>query len=271
MRMPVGDLEVVDLSVLVDESLPTTWPGHMSFAHKNWTWYSEVEHPVGRVRSAGPYSTNFIVMDEHCGTHVDGPTHFIPPPDSGLPHAGPHGLVSGDQLDLSRLFGPCLVVDVRNLPDGQPGRSPFIEPEHLQEWERRFGAIRPGEVVLFRSDWDRWYLSGDASSRYLLDPLVRGTEPGWPAPSPQAMEYLHSRGCSLVGTDAPSMGAVHDGAPVHQVGLSAGMLFVEMLTRLGRLPERGAHFLFLPVKIAGSTGGPGRAVALIASDPASNG
>jgi kynurenine formamidase len=32
---------------------------------------------------------------------------------------------------------------------------------------------------------------------------------------------------------------------------------------LGELPVRGAYFIFMPVKIAGSSGGPGRAVALL--------
>jgi hypothetical protein len=80
MKMPSGELRVVDLSVLVSESLPASWPGHMPFTHKNWNWYAEVENPIDPVRSVGPYRTNFFVMDEHCGTHMDGPTHFIPPP-----------------------------------------------------------------------------------------------------------------------------------------------------------------------------------------------
>jgi len=29
------------------------------------------------------------------------------------------------------------------------------------------------------------------------------------------------------------------------------------------LPVRGAYFMFLPVKLAGSTGAPGRAIALV--------
>jgi kynurenine formamidase len=44
------------------------------------------------------------------------------------------------------------------------------------------------------------------------------------------------------------------------------MAYVESLTQLGRLPARGAYFLFLPVKVEGSSGAPGRAVAFIPSD-----
>ncbi len=71
---------VVDLSVTVSERLPGTWPGHMTFAHHNWNLFDEVNGPSGKSKSAAPYQTNFLVIDEHCGTHFDVPTHFIPPP-----------------------------------------------------------------------------------------------------------------------------------------------------------------------------------------------
>jgi kynurenine formamidase len=41
------------------------------------------------------------------------------------------------------------------------------------------------------------------------------------------------------------------------------MVFVECLANLGELPPRGATFVFLPVKVARSAGGPGRAIAFL--------
>jgi kynurenine formamidase len=73
---------VVDLSLAVSERLPGTWPGHMTYAHHNWNWFAEVEGPTGTTRSSAPYQTNFFVIDEHCGTHFDAPTHFVPPDPS---------------------------------------------------------------------------------------------------------------------------------------------------------------------------------------------
>jgi len=54
--------------------------------------------------------------------------------------------------------------------------------------------------------------------------------------------------------------------PVHQEGLGRGMRYVELLTNLSEPPVRGALFVFLPVKIAGSSAGPGRAMALLPRD-----
>jgi kynurenine formamidase len=151
----------------------------MTYAHHNWNWFAEVEAPTGTTRSTAPYQTNFVVMDEHCGTHFDAPTHFVPPPDSGLDLAGPLGEQTGDKVPLEDLMGPAVVVDVRFLAEeGKPGISPFITAGHVEE-------------------------------------------------------------------------------------LSHGMRYVEILTNLGELPVRGAYFIFMPVKIAGSSGGPGRAIALL--------
>ncbi len=66
-----------------------------------------------------------------------------------------------------------------------------------------------------------------------------------------------------MGIDAPSIGSAHDGVPVHQEGLGRGMRYVEILTNLGELPVHGAFFVFMPLKIANSSGVPGRAMALV--------
>ena len=124
------------------------------------------------------------------------------------------------------------------------------------------GAFRPGDAVLLRTGWDRYYTSGTEGARFAHEPLVTRAAPGWPAPTTEAMLLLHERGVRLVGIDSPSMGAAHDGVPVHLEGLSRGMLYVEMLTNLGAVPASGATFLFLPLRLAEGTGGPGRAIAL---------
>ena len=264
----ISGARIVDLSVVVAEPLPCSWPGHMPYAHNNWSWFAEVDLPWGGTCcSLGPYQTNFLVIDEHCGTHVDGPTHFVPPQASGLPWAGPMGEMSGEKLDLSQLIAPAAVVDVRSLADGgEPGFSPTISVGHLREWEDAHGPFERGEAVLLLTGWSRWYVRGDEGRRYVHEPLVTRSAPGWPAPDAEAALYLYERGVTTVGIDAPSMGAVHDAAPVHQEGLSRGMLYVELLTSLDALPARGALFVFLPLKLAGSTGGPGRAIALLPRD-----
>ena len=131
----------------------------------------------------------------------------------------------------------------------------------MLESERRHGALQPGDIVLLRSGWDRRYLPGGDGDGYCYAPLVTGTAPGWPAPEPPLMDLLLERGVRCVGTDSPSMGSTHDGAPVHWRGLGAGMSFVEALAGLHQLPPRGAYFCFAPLNVARGTGAPGRAFA----------
>jgi kynurenine formamidase len=69
-----------------------------------------------------------------------------------LPWAGPLGAESTKQIDLNRLTGPAVVVDVRHLTgSGAPGTSPPIEPAHLAEHEAAHGRFRPGDVALLRT------------------------------------------------------------------------------------------------------------------------
>ncbi|MEU6671065.1 cyclase family protein [Streptomyces sp. NPDC046727] len=257
---------VVDLSLLVAEDLPCFWSTHQPFQHKTWNWFTDVRSPAGSVSGrGGPYATRWMAIDEHTGTHVDAPTHFIPPEESGLPHAGPAGSSSVDTLPLTQLMGPAAVIDVSALSE-EPvpgGTSPLVRPELLADWERSHGELTAGEVVLLRTGWDARYRRGEEGRRYLHDVIVGRTAPGWPAPSVEAMELLLARGVRCVGIDAPSIGAAHDPVPVHVAGLSTGAVYVEGLTGLDRLPPRGAWFCFLPLKIEHGTGAPGRAVALL--------
>jgi kynurenine formamidase len=257
--------KIVDLSVTLSEHLPVTWPEHMPFAHKNWSWFDEEELPTGACTcSLGPYVTHFFILDEHAGTHADAPSHYIPPPDSGLPEAGPLGEVSAEKLDLSKLIGPAAVVDLRHLDgEAEPGASPAITVAHLEAWEQEHGRFEPGEIALLLTGWSKHYVKGEAGRAFLHEPVVLQSRPAWPAPEADAAIFLHERGVNTIGIDAPSMGSAEEGNEVHRAGLSRKMAFVEGLTNLDRLPPRGASFVFLPIKIAVASGAPGRAIALL--------
>jgi kynurenine formamidase len=86
---------------------------------------------------------------------------------------------------------------------------------------------------------------------------------GWPAPTTALIDAIADRGVSVIGVDAPSVGAAHDPVPGHRAALGRGVLLLENLSNLSALPPRGATFIFLPLSIVGGTGGPGRAVAFI--------
>jgi isatin hydrolase len=257
---------VVDLTLPLDETLPCTWPGHMPYRATVWSWFADRPddpQPV-HAQTGGHYQTRWLVVDEHAGTHLDAPKHFVPPPGSGLPHAGPAGAVGVADVPLLAASGPAAVIDVREL-DGQaaPGHSPAITPQHLLRFEGEHGPIRPGDIVLFRTGWDSRYRPGPDGQAYGADVLTTGRLPGWPAPQPETMELIRDRGVTCVGTDGLSIGPAEGGAPTHLAGLPYGLTFVEALGHLDPLPPRGAFFLFLPLRLVGGTGAPGRALAVL--------
>ena len=77
------------------------------------------------------------------------------------------------------------------------------------------------------------------------------------------MRLLVERGVKLLGTDGGAMGPCEDDYPPHIIGLKSGMMFVEKMTNLSKLPVRGSIFMFLPLKIEGGSGGPVRAIAFV--------
>jgi kynurenine formamidase len=242
---------LVDLSLPLAEDLPCSWPGNIPYQHKVFDWY------------AAGFHTRWLMFAEHTGTHFDAPSHWVPPPDSGLPGAGPAGAISTDGVPLEQLIGPAVVIDVTDsLLEAQPGRSPAVGVEAFEAFEAQHGRIEPGDVVILRTDWDLRYVSGDGGRRYVSD-CVAGREPGWPAPTAEAVSLLVDRGIRCLATDTPSVGAVEDGYPAHIAGLAHGLVYVEGLTRLAELPVRGGIFVFLPLPVRGGTGAPGRAICLL--------
>lgn len=255
---------LVDLSLTLDDRLPCAWPGNVAFQHKVHNWYAPVTEGPQPISSRSSFYTCWFTVDEHAGTHFDAPPHFIPPPDTALPHASEWGSQYGDKVPLEELQGPAVVVDVRPLlPHAHRGTSPLIDPQFLTEWERRHGEFKQGEAVLLFSGWDRYHTSGSNGRKYVDGPILFADEPGWPAPSAEAVEHLYDKGIRLLGTDAPSIGAAHEGASMHYAGLERGMRYVESLANLAVLPVRGSYFIFMPLKIAQSSGACGRAMAFV--------
>lgn len=260
------EYRIVDLSVCLDEGYPLTWPSMPMIQKRTINWYQRVDGSHGQVLipSIGAFYAQALSLDEHTGTHVDFPSHNIPSSASGLVNAGPAGDPRGDEYPLANLIGPAAVVDVTSMLDqASAGISPAISPDILEAWEREHGQIEAGDIVLLNSGYcDKYFAALPAGNR-LYEPVTSGKVPGWPAPTPGALELLHARGVHHVGISAPSIGAVEDLGAAHIAGLSRGMSFTEMLVNLGEVPARGAWFLMLPLRIAAQSGGPGRAVALI--------
>src|SRR5688572_22870766 len=177
------DYTVVDLTVTMHENLPAHWGANPPLQRWTNNWFAAGKNAYGTANppSEGPYYSQRYVIDEHTGTQSDFPAHFVPPPGSGLPHAGPQGLITGDKYPLERMMGPAAVIDVRSILDKAPnGKSPVITLQMIQAWEKQHGAIQAGDVVLFYSGYsDKYYKPLPAGLRLTFEPVVAKTAPGW--------------------------------------------------------------------------------------------
>ena len=246
--------QVKDLSLLVAQDRPCVWPVGMT------------QHIVVPSRTFGPgaYHRDLIIIDEHTGTQWDAPAHFVPPPDSGLPGAGPMGLITGEKVSAWQFCGEACVIDIRSHIDEAPdGESYLIRPELVYEWEKKNRPLKLGDVVLFRSDYtDKYYQPFPAGERFVTTALRKET-PGWPAPTPQTMAYLGEKGVKTLGLDGASMGPLPNLAvATHQAGGQLGMIWTECSTNLGSLPTTGSFTAMLVAKHAGGSGGECRGIGI---------
>ena len=149
--------------------------------------------------------------------------------------------------------------DVAQLPLESIAGLPGIRVDAELGADRRSVGIRlpagiAGAAVLIRTGWDR----------------RRGTPAYW-EPGPfvggDAIDALLAARVALVGVDFWNIDDTTDPArPAHTRLLDAGVLIVEHLRGLDRLPSAGFRFSAVPAPIRGGTSFPVRAFADLAAD-----
>ncbi len=278
---------VVDLSVTLDENLPIVWPG-WGPGEEGGRYIAKVLNAFSKER--GPFFALGHLFDSYACTHVMLPSFSLPADRAEITAANPtireavasyeqeHGQLGTSAMrtadaPLASMMGPAHVVDARGLvgtaafAEGKPA-SPLVTRAVLEK-HAATRPFKPGEVVLFFSGHTDKHLAplpaAPALEPCLAKPLA-GTAEGWPAVAPEAVAYLAEQGIRCLGTDGPTLGGV-DPAIAREVDWltgSKGLVIVEMLTGLEAIADREAFFLFAPIKIAGTRGGYGRAIALVA-------
>ncbi len=181
---------------------------------------------AGGIHSSGRRSLNCSRLDTnvHCGTHMDAPFHF---------HNDGSTI---DQIPLGSCIGPAVLMDIRSLAPREEVRVRHLlgQRELLKETKR---------VVFCTGWWTQWDYP-----HYFTD---------YPVLSGEAAEYLVSLGVKLVGVDTPSVDAPP--FPAHLSLLGAGVVIVENLTNLDRIPAGKFHLTVAPIKSSGADASPARA------------
>ena len=139
----------------------------------------------------------------------------------------------------------------------------------LQAWEGQHGALQDGTLLLLRTGYStRW---PDAAS--YLGTAERGAAAvanlHFPGLHPDAARWLiENRRVDAVGIDTASIDFGQSTMfQSHRVLFAANVPAFENLTNLDRLPATGSTVMALPMKIAGGSGAPLRAVGILPSAP----
>jgi kynurenine formamidase len=246
IMLMASSLHAIDEKKLVDMTYPFSaetlhWPTAKPF---NLETVNEGRTPQGFWYSSYNYSGS-----EHVGTHLDAPFHFA------------EGKWTTEKIPLAQTIGPGVVIDVRQ--SAEVDRDYLLRVGDLQDWEKRFGRIPKGAIVLMHSGWGKYW---GERKRYFGSDAPGDTENlHFPGFSKEAAEFLvKQRGVKAVGLDTPSI----DHGPsrdfiAHQIFGAANVPIFENVAAVDRLPPKGATIYAIPMKIKGGSGAPLRIFAIL--------
>lgn len=238
----IGPGQVIDLSHAFDKDT-VYWPTASGF---------ELEVDFHGVTEAGfYYEANSFRSAEHGGTHLDAPVHFA----ERRQHA--------DEIPLSRLIGPAIVVDVSEQSAGD--RDYQVTVGDFETWEAVNGRLPDGVIVLLRTGFGRFWPDREA----YMGTAERGPDAvallHFPGLHPDTARWLvEQRSINAIGLDTPSIDYGQSALfQSHRILFQANIPAFENVANLDRLPETGFQVIALPMKIRGGSGGPLRIVAVV--------
>lgn len=216
-------MNIIDLSLLISHHMPRHPAPHLP----------EVEVVPVATHDVARRSVQKLVLGTHVATHVDAPFH---------------ALADGatlDQIPLDRFVGQAVRVDVA----GKLGKDAI----DVADIEHAIDDLTPGARVILATGW-----------------LTKA----WPSPAyftegpfltRAAARFLADRRPLLLGMDFPNVDSSDETkpgipAPNHQILLGTGMVLLENLANLEKVP-RTFGLIAVPLRIAGGDGCPVRALA----------
>ncbi|KAL5504566.1 hypothetical protein ACEPAH_7227 [Sanghuangporus vaninii] len=215
-------MHIYDLSHKLDESTQV-YPGDPTISCRK----------VASIKNDG-YSVTSISLGSHSGTHIDAPCHFF---EEGK---------TIDELDLSALVGPAVVIDISDKGPRERITWDDLVRRNIAE------LVKGHSILLVRTGWSiHWktplYLDhpffDTGVARNLIDLGVRVF----------CVDTLNPDETLVDGADGDF--------GVHETILGSGAMIVENLTNLDLLPIDHVHVSLVPLALTGCDGSPIRAVA----------
>jgi arylformamidase len=208
--MPMSEL--IDISVALRPEMPI-WPSSRGFRRSSTLSFA----------AGDGVNVSQIEMDVHCGTHIEGPLHYV---DGGAPV---------DSIGLDVLIGNASVVDLAGAAS--------IGPAELEAAEIRPDCQR---LLLKTANSGRW-ADGEPFS------------PDYVALTVDGARWVAERGVRLVGVDYLSVQRMEDPPDTHRVLMQESVAILEGLD-LSAVNAGEYRLICQPLRIPGAEAAPARAV-----------
>jgi arylformamidase len=202
--------EPIDISLPLHPDMPV-WPGSPGV---------RIRH-TRTIADGNPSNESKLEMDVHCGTHVEGPLHFI----DGAEPVG--------TIPMSVFVGPAHVEHLRG--------ATAIGPNEL-------ASVPPGteRLLLRTSNSDLWRQTATFRRDYVALTL-------------DGAKWIADRGIKLVGVDYLSVQRWGDDPETHRVLMRAGVAILEGID-LSDAPAGDYRLTCLPLRLESTEAAPARAI-----------
>lgn len=224
-------MQIIDLTLELKHGLKT-YASHPAIEIQDSATFESTKNRY--VPPCSGFSSKFLCLSDHSGTHVDAPNHFV------------EGGDSVDRIPVTKLMGSALMLDC-----SQKHPSELVTAKMLEEAEERQGLfVEAGDIVLVRTYSGTW-----------------GDEDFFNAQSFSecAGDWFAEKGVAVIGLDLPNADETHNMArPVHMTLLPKNIYIIENLCSLDKLPKHSRFTFFAtPLRIKDATASPIRALAIL--------
>ena len=196
---------------------------------------------VGDTTAGDLFQVTSMVLNCHSFTHVDARRHYF----------GDGPTIEATPLDA--VVGDAAVIDLMDVEPNEP-----IGPEKLSV---RFGHVRPGDKILFKSGWDR--KRSFRTKEFWLDA---------PFLTRDAALFLKDKGVQTVAYDFPQDYVIRlllhgEVRPVeehvtHDILLRSGVNMIEYVVNTSEISADRVLLSAAPLKIPEADGAPARVYAI---------
>ena len=227
--MNLNQLKAIDLTHTINSDIPT-WEGGCACILKNLIDYDDTSVKV-------KFRVQDISLPLGLGTHIDTPSHCH---KEGI---------SANEIDISKPFYECFVIDVSEKADA----FYLISKQDVIDFEKKYATINENSVVLFRTGWAKYWHNQNKYRNNLQFPSI----------SEEAASYLNGKNISGIGIDTLSPDTINSEFDVHRIFLTNNRFIIENVANLELLPYTGTYIILLPLKIQNATESPIRLVAFM--------